>query len=71
MKDPKKLKEQKPDYSRDKSGADHPDVQPQIATDPMSLPQTSKEKTVVSPDPEKVREHDRERGPQPPDTHKG
>lgn len=61
MDDPKKLKDQKPDYSRDVSGVKDPDQQPQIGTDPMSEPDSSAEKTVIAPDPEKVREHERRR----------
>ncbi len=61
--DPKKLKDQKPDYVEDRSGTGDPDVKPSVGTDPMALPQEGKEKTIVSPDPEKVREHERRDGP--------
>lgn len=59
--DPKKLKHQKPDYVEDLSGTGDPDHQPQIGTDPMTTSETSVHKTIVAPDPEKVRAHDRER----------
>lgn len=60
--DPEKLKKQKPDYVEDKSGSEDPDHQPQIGTDPMGGAQEGKHKTIVSPDPEKVREADARRG---------
>jgi hypothetical protein len=63
--DPKKLRDQKPDYVKDVSGVKDPDHQPQIGTDPMDEPDSSVQKTVISPDPEKVREHDRRREQNP------
>lgn len=59
--DPEKLKKQKPDYVRDTSGSDDPDHQPQVGTDPMEGPQEGKHKTIVAPDPEKVREAERKK----------
>jgi hypothetical protein len=61
MKDPKKLRDQKPDYVKDVSGTRDPDHQPQVGTDPMSLPQQGEERKVIAPDPEKVAKADRER----------
>jgi hypothetical protein len=58
-KDPKELQKEKPDYVDDKSGAGDIASQPDIATDPMSTPQEGKHKTIISPDPEKVREAER------------
>lgn len=58
-KDPKELREERADYVEDKSGGRHPEVQPQTATDPMSLPQEGTHKTVIAPDHEKVREAER------------
>ncbi len=58
--DPKKLQSQKPDYVEDKSGAGDPEVQPEVGTDPQSLPQEGKHKTIIAPDPEKVREAERQ-----------
>lgn len=57
--DPKKLQKQRPDYVRDTSGGGDPEVQPSIGTDPQSLPQEGKHKTIIAPDPEKVREHEK------------
>ncbi len=59
--DPKKLQKQRPDYVEDKSGAGDPEVQPHAATDPQSLPQEGTHKTIIAPDPEKVRAHEREK----------
>lgn len=58
-KDPKELQKEKPDYVEDKSGAGDPEIQPNIGTDPMSQPQEGKHKTIIAPDPEKVREAER------------
>lgn len=58
-KDPKELREEKVDYVEDVSGGD-PDVQPSIGTDPMSLPEEGTHKTIIAPDPEKVRQAERE-----------
>jgi hypothetical protein len=58
-KDPKELQKEKPDYVEDTSGSGKVDHQPEIATDPMSTPQEGKHKTVIAPDPEKVREAER------------
>ncbi|MEM1041905.1 MAG: hypothetical protein AAGI91_04680 [Bacteroidota bacterium] len=55
--DPQKLQQQRPDYVEDKSGTGDPSVQPHIGTDPQSLPQEGKHKTIIAPDPEKVRQH--------------
>lgn len=60
--DPEKLKKQKPPYVRDKSGSGDPDHQPQIGTDPMTGAEEGTHKTIVAPDPEKVREADARRG---------
>jgi len=66
--DPKKLKDQKPDYVSDPTSTGDPDRQPMIGTDPMDTPDSSVEKTIISPDPEKVREHERRKasGEAPP-----
>ncbi|MEM8558442.1 MAG: hypothetical protein AAGG50_11525 [Bacteroidota bacterium] len=46
-----------PDYVRnDRSGTGDPDIQPSIGTDPMTTAEPSVEKTIIAPDPEKVRE---------------
>jgi hypothetical protein len=58
-KDPKELEKEKPDYVDDKSGSGEVDHQPQIGTDPMDAPQEGKHKTIIAPDPEKVREAER------------
>lgn len=58
-KDPKELREEKVDYVEGVSGGD-PEVQPSIGTDPMSLPQEGVHKTIIAPDPEKVRQAERE-----------
>ena len=58
-KDPKELQKEKPDYVEDKSGSDDPDHQPQIGTDPMEGAQEGKHKTIVAPDPKKVRDAER------------
>jgi len=59
-KDPKELQKEKPDYVEDKSGSGMIDHQPEIGTDPMSLPQEGKHKKVIAPDLEKVRKAERE-----------
>ena len=61
-KDPEELQKEKPDYAEDTSGGP-PDNQPDVGTDPMSLPQEGKHKEIIAPDPEKVREHERRDGP--------
>lgn len=58
-KDPKELEKERPDYVEDQSGSGKVDHQPQIATDPMSTGQEGKHKTIISPDPEKVRDAER------------
>ncbi len=58
-KDPEELEKEKPDYVEDTSGSGEIDHQPEIGTDPMSLPQEGTHKTIISPDPEKVREAER------------
>lgn len=58
-KDPKKLPHEKPDYVEDKSGIDEVDRLPEVGTDPTSGIEEGTRKTIVSPDPEKVREHER------------
>ena len=58
-KDPQELEEEKPDYVEDKSGSGMVEHQPQVGTDPMETPQEGKHKTVISPDPAKVREAER------------
>ncbi len=60
MKDPKKLRHQKPDYVQDVSGTDDPDHQPQVGSDPMDPPVEGTRKPVVHLDEEKVRRHDAE-----------
>ena len=57
--DPEKIQDQHPDYVEDKSGTRQPGVQPSIGTDPQTLPQEGKHKTIIAPDPEKVRAHER------------
>lgn len=57
--DPERVQDQHPDYVEDKSGSDEAENQPSVGTDPMSLPQEGKHKTVIAPDPEKVREAER------------
>jgi len=78
--DPKKLAHQKPEYIRHKPGIEDPEMhsemndpdrQSNIGTDPMETSETTVHKTIVSPDPEKVREHDRERARQPRDPRDG
>ena len=59
-KDPEELQEEKVDYVEDVSGGGDPEVQPQIGTDPMSAPEEGVHKTIISPDPEKVRQAERE-----------
>lgn len=63
MDDPKKLKDQKPDYVEDKSGTDDPDIQPQAGTDPMEPSEEGVRKTIISPDPEQVRRAERDGKP--------
>ncbi len=59
-KDPKELEEEHPDYVDDLSGSEQVDPpQANIATDPQSLPQEGTHKTVIAPDPAKVREAER------------
>ncbi|MEP0545505.1 MAG: hypothetical protein ABJF88_01085 [Rhodothermales bacterium] len=58
-KDPKELHEERADYVEDKSGGGDPEVQPNVGTDPMSLPEEGTHKTIISPDPAKVREAER------------
>ena len=54
----KELREEKPDYvadkDLDKSGTGDPNIQPNVGTDPQSLPEEGKKKTIVAPDPNKV-----------------
>lgn len=38
-----------------------PDHEPEVGSDPRSLPQLDEEKTIIAPDPEKVREAERKR----------
>ena len=38
-----------------------PDHEPEVGSDPRSLPQLDVEKTIIAPDPEKVREAERKR----------
>lgn len=59
--DPKKVQNQHPDYAEDVSGSDDVESQPHIGTDPMEGPQEGKHKTIVSPDPDKVREAERKK----------
>lgn len=59
-KDPKKLEQEKPDYVEDLSGSGKVNHQPQIGTDPMEGPQEGVHKKIVAPDPEEVREAERE-----------
>lgn len=61
-KDPKDLLKEKPDYTEDRSGIDETDRIPVVGGDPESLPEEGTHKTIIAPDPEKVREHDRRRG---------
>ena len=59
-KDPLDIKNEAPDYAEDVSGTDDPDVQPQIATDPMDQPTEGVQKPTVHLDEAKVRKHDQE-----------
>ena len=59
-KDPKELEKEKPDYVEDKSGSGMVDHQPQIGTDPMEGPQEGKHKKIIAPDPEEVRDAERD-----------
>lgn len=59
-KDPKKLQKEKPDYVEDTSGIDEVDRLPEVGTDPEAGAQEGTHKTIVAPDPEKVREAERE-----------
>ena len=59
-KDPQELREEKVDYVDDVPGGGDPEVQPSVGTDPQSLPQEGAHKTVIAPDPEKVRQAERE-----------
>lgn len=52
MDDPKKLKDQRPDYVSDPTGTGDPDKQPQIGTDPMSQPAEGERKSVIGVDPD-------------------
>lgn len=58
--DPKKLQKQKPDYVEDQSGIDEVDRLPVVGTDPEAGAQEGVHKTIVAPDPEKVRAHERD-----------
>ena len=57
--DPKRVQNQHPDYVEDVSGSDHVESQPDIGTDPESTIQEGKHKTIIAPDPEKVRDAER------------
>ncbi len=46
-----------------KSPEDAPDHEPMMNNDPMDLPQTTKEKISIAPDPQKVRAAGREDHP--------
>jgi len=59
MDDPKKLKKQRPKYVKDPTSTGDPDIEPQINTDPMSQPQLGRDRKVIAPDPEAVREAER------------
>lgn len=60
-KNPLDLRDEDPDYVKDVSGSEDPTNQPDIGTDPMSLPSEGTKKPVVHLDDEKVRRHDAER----------
>ncbi len=60
--DPKKIQNQHPDYVEDVSGSDDVESQPDIGTDPQSGIEEGTHKTIIAPDPEKVREADRKAG---------
>ena len=60
-KNPLDLKNERADYTEEVSGAAAEEgVQPNVGTDPMSLPTEGIEKPTVHLDEEKVRQHDRE-----------
>jgi hypothetical protein len=52
MDDPKKLKDQRPDYVSDPNSTGDPDKQPQIGTDPMSQPTHEERPTHIGVDPD-------------------
>ena len=57
--DPERVQNQHPDYVKDVSGSDDVESQPDIGTDPEGSIEEGTHKTIISPDPEKVREAER------------